>query len=231
MALPGCHHKRPPLEASVGNLHGTRRRPGPMEPPKWSDENAAPDLSGSVAPQGVAMTDPYQAQGQMIFVQPPSGAAKVMGILIIINSSFGVLIGLGLLLGGSFIESLLGAAAQQDSTLTTPQIEGYGQFITINGLLQILIAGVTLLAGVWMMQYQKRGVHLALLAIGASFLLDLVMTVLYPEYTTQGTRGGFTVVLISGVVANGFCGLMVAIPLMVSNNGLDDSSLFPSKAQ
>jgi len=202
-----------------------------MEPQKWSDEQATPDLSGTVMPQGVAMTDPFQAQGQMIFVQPPSGAAKVMGILIIINSSFGVLIGLGLLLGGSFIESLLGAAAQQDSTLTTPQIEGYGQFVTINGLLQILIAGVTLLAGVWIMKYQKRGVHLALLAIGVSFLLELIMAVLYPEYTTQGTGGGFAVILITNVVANGFCGLMVAIPLMVSNNGLDDSSLFPSNAQ
>ena len=28
------------------------------------------------------------------------------------------------------------------------------------------------------------------------------------------------------IICNGICGLIIAIPLMISNNGLDDSSLF-----
>ena len=229
MALPGSYHKPPPLEASVGNLHGTRRQPQPMEPPKWTDENPAPDLSGSVAPQTVAMTDPYQAQGQMIFVQPPSGAAKVMGILIIIYACFGLLGALASLLGGTFFEALLGEVADQDPDALGFDPAGFGQYMMITGLISLVTSAGTLLAGIWTMQYQKRGIQLGLAMILASFVLGLILAFMYPEFSDSGFGMGATVVM--SVLGSGFCGLMVAIPLMVSNNGLDDSSLFPSKVQ
>jgi len=227
--LPGCYDKRPPLEASVDNLHGTRLEPTLMEPPKWSDENATPDLSGSVAPQGLAMTDPYQAQGQMIFVQPPSGAAKVMGILIIIYASFGLLGALASLLGGSFFEALLGEVASQDPDALGFDPAGFGQYMMLTGIIGLVTSAGTLLGGIWTMQYQRRGVHLGLTMIVASFVLGLILAFMYPEFSDSGFGMGATVIM--SVLGSGFCGLMVAIPLMVSNNGLDDSSLFPSKAQ
>lgn len=201
-----------------------------MEPPKWSGENAAPDLSGSVAPQGVAMTDPYQAQGQMIFVQPPSGAAKVMGILIIIYASFGLLGALASLLGGSFFEALLGEVASQDPDALGFDPAGFGQYMMLTGLIGLVTSAGTLLGGIWTMQYQRRGVHLGLAMIVASFVLGLILAFMYPEFSDSGGFGMGATVIMS-VLGSGFCGLMVAIPLMVSNNGLDDSSLFPSKAQ
>ncbi len=216
-----------------------------MEPPKWSDENAAPDLSGNVAQPGVSLTDsaisgdvhntivnnmsPYQAQGQMIFVQPPSGAAKVMGILIVIYASFGLLGALASLLGGSFFESLLGQVAEQDPDALGFDPAGFGQYMMLTGLISLVTSAGTLLGGIWTMQYQRRGVHLGLMMIAASFLLGLVVAFMYPEFSDSGFGMGATVIL--SVFGSGFCGLMVAIPLMVTNNGLDDSSLFSSKPQ
>ena len=216
-----------------------------MEPPKWSDENAAPDLSGNVAQPGVSLTDsaisgdvhntivnnmsPYQAQGQMIFVQPPSGAAKVMGILIVIYASFGLLGALASLLGGSFFESLLGQVAEQDPDALGFDPAGFGQYMMLTGLISLVTSAGTLLGGIWTMQYQRRGVHLGLMMIAASFLLGLVLAFIYPEISDSGFGMGATVIL--SLFGSGFCGLMVAIPLMVTNNGLDDSSLFSSKPQ
>ncbi|RJV01396.1 MAG: hypothetical protein DWC11_04780 [Candidatus Poseidoniales archaeon] len=216
-----------------------------MEPPKWSDENAAPDLSGNPVPSGVNLTDsaisgdvhhtvvnnisPYGAQGQMIFVQPPSGAAKVMGILIIIYASFGLLGALASLLGGSFFEALLGEVASQDPDALGFDPAGFGQYMMLTGLIGLVTSAGTLLGGIWTMQYQRRGVHLGLAMIMASFLLGLVLAFMYPEFSDSGFGMGATVIM--SVLGSGFCGLMVAIPLMVSNNGLDDSSLFPSTSQ
>ena len=173
--LPNLLHKPLPLEASVDNLHGGQHQHTVMEPPKWSDENAAPDLSGSAAQPGVSLTDsaisgdvhhtvvnnmsPYQAQGQMIFVQPPSGAAKVMGILIIIYASFGLLGALASLLGGSFFESLLGEVAQADPDALGFDPAGFGQYMMLTGLVGLVTSAGTLLGGIWTMQYQRRGVE------------------------------------------------------------------------
>ena len=244
MALPNPLHKPPPLEASVDNLHGGQHQHNAMEPPKWSDENAAPDLSGSAA-SGVNLADsaisgdvhhtvvnnfgPYQGEGQMIFVQPPSGAAKVMGILIIIYAGFGLLGALGSLLGGSIVESFLGQVAETEPDALGFNPEGFGQYMMLTGLIGLVTSAGTLLGGIWTMQYQRRGVHLGLMMIAASFLLGLVVAFMYPEFSDSGFGMGATVIL--SVFGSGFCGLMVAIPLMVTNNGLDDSSLFSSKPQ
>jgi hypothetical protein len=245
MMLPDFLHKSPPLEASVDNLHCAHHQHTTMEPPKWSDENAAPDLSGSAASPGVNLSDsaisgdvhntvvnnmsPYQAQGQMIFVQPPSGAAKVMGILIVIYAAFGLLGALGSLLGGSFVESFLGDVADAEPDALGFDPEGFGQYMMLTGLVGLVTSAGTLMGGIWTMQYQRRGVHLGLLMVGASFLLGLVLAFIYPEFSDSGFGMGPTVIL--SLFGSGFCGLMVAIPLMVSNNGLDDSSLFSSKPQ
>lgn len=223
------HHKPLPLEASVGNLHGFGPEPVPMEPEKWSDQQATPDLSGTVAPQGVSMGDPYQAQGQMIFIQPPSGAAKVMGILIIIYAAFGLLGALASLLGGQFAEGLLGEVASQDPDALGFDPTGFGRYMMLSGLISLVTSGGALLGGIWTMQYQRRGVHLGLLMIGLGFVLGLVLAFMFPDFSDSGFGMGATVIM--SVLGSGFCGLMVAIPLLVSNNGLDDSSLFPSTSQ
>ena len=94
-----------------------------------------------------------------------------------------------------------------------------------------------------MTNFQKRGVQLALLCVVASAIIGVVSMMMLSgaiqdlaeeeglsEEEAQimedsmGAFAGIGAVFV--LVCNGICGLIIAIPLMVSNNGLDDSSLF-----
>ena len=88
----------------------------------------------------------------------------------------------------------------------------------------------------------KRGVHLSLAMIVLSAIVGIFVIMMMPgilddvaedenltaeeegldEFT--GTIMGVGAIFV--VVCNGICGLIIAIPLMISNNGLDNSSLF-----
>ena len=94
-----------------------------------------------------------------------------------------------------------------------------------------------------MTQYKKKGVTLSLSLIGVAAIIGVVMLALTPGMIDQiiedenlsddeaeqlrnatGLIAGIGMIGI--VVCNGICGLIIAIPLMISNNGLDDSKLF-----
>jgi len=83
------------------------------------------------------------------------------------------------------------------------------------------------MAGVWVKNFQRKGVLLALLLTLIGFLFSTSMVFLFPEFNDSGLiapgRGG---VIVEGVFTSLFCGLIWAIPLMVANNGLDESKLF-----
>ena len=165
---------------------------------------------------------PEMPTGQLIYLQPPSSAPKVIGILVIIYAVFGVL---GNLFG------LLSSLSMSNSTLIAFDVVNLG-------------AGVaTLVGGVMLVKYQRKGVMLLLVAIGLSTAVgvgQMTMTeeiydqmladedISQEEYDmimeTSGLIQGIGTVMV--VLCGGMCGLIVAIPLMVSNNGLDDSKLF-----
>lgn len=191
------------------------------EAEKWGVQSPAHlSLSGDVQSYDPSM---QQQMPSMIYVQPPSGAAKIMGILIIIYGAFGLLGSLATVLGAGFLEGLLGQVPQDDLGFDPAQMTTYLQ---ISGAVGLLTSAGTLLGGVWTMQYQRRGVHLGLVMIAASFLIGVVLTFIFPEISGAGA-GGTVGAIISSVVGSAVCGVLVAIPLMVSDNGLDDSSLFP----
>ena len=94
-----------------------------------------------------------------------------------------------------------------------------------------------------MTNYQKRGVHLALLMVVVSTIIGVASLTMMPDMLNEvadeqdltqeerdnldayaGTVVGIGAVLL--IVCNSACGLIIAIPLMISNSGLDDSSLF-----
>jgi hypothetical protein len=162
--------------------------------------------------------------GQMIFLGPPSGAPKVVGILCTIY---------GVILFGSSALNIVGAFGYQTSQPVLLAIYAAG----------LATAGATIGGGVMLVSYQRRGVHLLFAAILVSSVLsgvELTMTddiydqmyedgdLSEEEYEVISANSG----LISGIgmfmvaLCGGICGLIVAIPLMVSNNGLDNSSLF-----
>jgi hypothetical protein len=165
--------------------------------------------------------------GQFIMVQEPSGAAKVIGILVIISGCFGVIDGLTQIF-----------SALSYSSMVIPLVLAF---------LSIANSAASVLGGYWMTNYQRRGVQLVLITVLVSFIAasatslildDIMMEELdngnltEEEYdATQGIMGiiGAAVIAVSAV-CYGICGLIVAIPLMSANSGLDNSSLFsPSR--
>ncbi len=183
--------------------------------------NPAPEPVIFGEPQQM-MIDPNTGLPQnVIIIQSPSAAPKVIGILVIIwglLSSIGELFNLG------------------DS------LEMGGIFIALS-LANLGIGGGLIFGGVLMTQYKKKGVTLSLSLIGVAAIIGVVMLALMPGMIDQiiedenlsddeaeelrnatGLIAGIGMIGI--VVCNGICGLIIAIPLMISNNGLDDSKLF-----
>ncbi len=175
-----------------------------------------PDPYGQ--PQQVFIDPITGMPANVIMIQPKSGAPKVIGIFIII---WAVLNGIG-------------------------SIFGIGDAIAIGGLFLVIhmigiLASVGLgIGGGMMVQYQKRGVHLTLamvvlgliLGVASMTMLDDLLELENDELTedeqafveaNNGLIAGIGLVAI--VICNGMCGLIVAIPLMISNNGLDESKL------
>ena len=172
-------------------------------------------------PQTVII-DPMTGLPQnVIMIQQPSAGPKVVGILIII---YGVI-------------SILGEVFSIGQTLSM------GSIFIASSVLNLGISAGFIVGGAMMTNYQMRGVQISLAMIVVSTIVGLAMFALMPdllddladeEDLTSEERdeldeyGGVImgVGAIFTVICNGICGLIIAIPLMISNNGLDKSSLF-----
>ena len=202
-----------------------------MQPNPWDGQQ--PDhkqpeavMMGNVSAVPSVLGHPGIVPGQVIMVQQPSGAAKVIGILVIISGCFGVMSGL---------MDIVGSLSY--SSVVIPLI------IAILGLAG---SAASVLGGYWMTNYERRGVQLVLITVllgfitvsASSFILGDIMleeldngNMTQEDYdATQGFGGAILGgIMIAGLaVCSGICGLIVAIPLMSANGGLDESSLFSS---
>lgn len=165
---------------------------------------------------------PEMPTGQLIYLQPPSSAAKVIGILVIIYAILGIL---------GNLASAVGSIEMGNSILIALDVLNLG------------IGGATIVGGWMLVNYQRRGVMLLILTIllstgvgvaQMSMADDIYVQMLedgdltQEEYDmiqqTSGLIQGIGMVMM--VFCGGICGLIVAIPLMISNNGLDESRLF-----
>ena len=208
-----------------------------MQPPNSSDDSSAPDadsepssapdvnpapqvmvqtmagkqqLVGQVGPQPMMMGG---MPGNVIMIQQPSAAPKVIGIFTIIYGVFGVMGSLMLVAGASFFGSVLEEADLGISS----------NIIMILAVVGLVTSAGWIVAGSWINGRQRRGIHLAWLLLLLEFIIDITFSFLGTGTTaTQGALG-----IGMSVVGTGICGVIIAIPLMVSNNGLDDSSLIP----
>ena len=182
-----------------------------------SQNEAIPSVMISGEPQTVTATQQmYGAQQQMILIQQPSSAPKIIGVLMIIASIF----------------TLLSAF-----TSFSPQVDAFTGEVTETplslGLVNLLSAIVGVVAfgvgGYFLVNYQRRGVHVALLGIGINIILGIVAFYLGGDGGLENQLGKGTAMAIGGfltVICNTICGLIIAIPLMSNSPGLDDSSLF-----
>ena len=200
-------HKAPEGK-NVGSISGSPAQPA-GEVSFWDDGNQV--ISGSVGNQ----------MGGVVYLQPPSSAPKVMGVLIIIYAVINFL--------GIFSIFL---PAQPDPV--TGEIIETSTALMATNILNILIqtAGFGF-GGYLMLSYQRKGMHLALATIAVATVLSLVSIVFGAadaanssfELIGIGEDGTSAIFAGTTIFCQGVCALIVAIPLMVSNNGFDDSKL------
>jgi hypothetical protein len=201
-----------------------------MQPDPWggqSPDHKQPEavMMGNVSEQPSVLGQQMGIPGQVIMVQQPSSAAKVIGILAIILGCLGVIDGL------SQIVMAIGY-----SSMAIP---------LVLAIVSIAASSGSVLGGYWMTNYQRRGVQLVLITVLVGFIVASASTLVLDDImqeeldngnmtqedydATQGFMailGG--IVIAVSAVCYGICGLIVAIPLMSANGGLDESSLFPS---
>ena len=191
------------------------------------DENEAKLNEGGENPQPISISEGFAPMnsgvmlsgatemptGQYIYLQPPSGAAKVMGVILIIWGLLQAVTILGLV--GEQVDPFTGETIDYP-----PAAKAVDGFSAVLGLIGFIAAGVM------MKNYQKRGVWVAFGLIGAQFVLTLVSFQLGAPDGGLGSLGlsdGAQFGILAGFAAfcSGFCALLVAIPLMVSNNGFE----------
>lgn len=188
-----------------------------MQPDPWGDvEPEHKSMESSL--EGAVSLDGNNFNGQIIMLQPPSSSSKVIGILLII---YGVLNLFSLLI------SLIGFTSSEFMDEM-----GYSSVDVILLVLSGFVATLTsIIGGYWMSNYQRKGIHLALVGLAVGFLIQIIMSFsesTQDSYEQLGLEGSTVTALVVGIQAAcmAVCGLIIAIPLMVANNGLDDSKLF-----
>ena len=188
-----------------------------------SQNEAIPSVMISGEPQTVTATQQvYGAQQQMILLQQPSSAPKVIGIFVIIYGAINALFGLIGALGGALL-------AEAESELF-----GTSSDVTLQVVLFALLSvgfGIGfIITGVQINNRKKIGVQLSWILIALSLVLGLLQTMLATPEEIAATglnNDAFYGFQIGGtIVCNAICGLLVAIPLMVNNSMMDDSSLW-----
>ena len=176
---------------------------------------------GMPQPQQIIIDPNTGLPQNVIIIQEPSGGPKVVGILVILWGVF----------------SILGEVIGISDTL-----EFGGYFIAMS-IVNVGLSAVFIAGGIMITNYQKRGVHLSLVMVAICAVIGIVAIMMMPDIIDDlveeegltdeeredveaysGAIMGLGAIFV--VICNGICGLIIAIPLMISNNGLDNSSLF-----
>jgi hypothetical protein len=219
------------LEHTLSNLELTLSAPESVMMGTAAQPAGQPVVQPMVGAQTVILGNVQQQMGvnpygQVLMVGPPSSAAKVMGIFIII---WGVL--------GAF-----------DGIFSVLSQSHFGTFYLFLMVVSTLTGAGIIFAGVQVLNFQKKGIHLAWVLIGIGMVVNIISMSMLPDITIQMVEDGDMTQeeadilagaggLVAGigigisVMCSAICGVLVAIPLMVANNGLDNSSLFGKKEE
>ena len=174
-------------------------------------------MMGNVSEQPSVLGHPGMVPGQVIMVQTPSSAPVVLGTITIVYGVIMVILSMIALIALSWFGE---------------NSSDWGDDAPIRALIGTILVQIVLLTcmcvgGAMMVKRKKMGVQLCLIAIGLSFIFDVGAEILFPEIAAldPNSLGTGINIALSGF-CNLFCGLLVSIPLMISNSGLDESSLF-----
>ena len=165
-----------------------------------TDEGAAPTLAGT--PNAAPASDDGGAFGQPeVQYVKKSPVPIIIGAIYSIFQVLGVLASLAILLGGALLAgfaSEIGDGAAEAGIL-----------VTLLGVVMLALSCVGVYAGILMIRYQKKGIHIALGLLAVGVVMDLIMNVAMEFPVAEG--------LVGTLAIKGGCGVSVAIPLLVSS--------------
>lgn len=156
-----------------------------------------------------------------VMMGPPSEAAKVIGILIMVMGGFFVFWGLINAFAGGFLNGFLADLDPENAQFLTPTWA-----YTAQGIVGILAGGGYLYSG-WLTQnFEKKGIHYTWIVLGVSLIMGIILSAVIPFPEIDGMDSGALRLItvgsaaVGGICQAGFCGVLAAIPLFISNNGM-----------
>ena len=133
-----------------------------MQPNPW-DELQTEGSAPQVMIDGQTSQISTGFNNQVILLQPPSSAAKVIGILLIIWGAINAMFLLLAAVGWSSSE------IREEQGITTSNI-------ILSSVSGIISVATSILGGVWMMNFQRKGVYLVLIGIIIGFLFSIALS-------------------------------------------------------
>ena len=165
-----------------------------------TDEGAAPEgttLAGT--PNAAPAGDDGGAYGQ-----PEVQYAKKSAVPVIIGAIYSlfqvraVLGSLAVVLGGALLAGFASEIGEGADEL--------GIMVTVVGVIMLALSCVGVYAGILMIRYQKKGIHIALGLLAIGVIMNLIMNVAMELPVADG--------LVGSLATNGICAVLVAIPLL-----------------
>ena len=164
-----------------------------------TDEGAAPGettLAGTPNAAPAADTGAY-GQPEVQYVKK-SAVPVIIGAIYSLFQVIAVLGSLAVLLGGALLAGFasdIGEGAAEAGIL-----------VTVVGVIMLAVSSVGVYAGILMIRYQKKGIHIALGLLALGVIMDLIMNIAWELPVAQG--------LVGTLAVNGICAAIVAIPLL-----------------
>tara|TARA_B100001245_G_scaffold124870_1_gene92197 strand:- start:293 stop:823 length:531 start_codon:yes stop_codon:yes gene_type:complete len=166
-----------------------------------TDEGAAPEettLSGTPNAAPAADAGAY-GQPEVQYAKR-SAVPVIIGAIYSLFQVIAVLGSLAVLLGGALLASFASEVGEGAAEA--------GILVTVVGVIMLAVSSVGVYAGILMIRYQKKGIHIALGLLALGVIMDLIMNIAWELPVAQGFVGTLAV--------NGICAAIVAIPLLVS---------------
>tara|TARA_B100000214_G_scaffold225471_1_gene164100 strand:- start:132 stop:680 length:549 start_codon:yes stop_codon:yes gene_type:complete len=180
------------------------------------EEQPSTDLDGAPATLSGEPTTVFVNQGPVVPVQK-NQAAKVIGILVIIWGAFNLL-GSPLTLLSDF-----GATDLAGNPISYPT-----EYFVVAILSSIIVGVISIFAGYQITQYQKKGIWLMFGAFAIAWISSIVISTIQGNAMDSGPNYGpdFGAVMgigsgICGIFCYAICGIIVAIPLMLTDGGME----------
>ena len=164
-----------------------------------TDEGAAPEettLSGTPNAAPAADAGAY-GQPEVQYAKR-SAVPVIIGAIYSLFQVIAVLGSLAVLLGGALLASFASEVGEGAAEA--------GILVTVVGVIMLAVSSVGVYAGILMIRYQKKGIHIALGLLALGVIMDLIMNIAWELPVAQG--------LVGTLAVNGICAAIVAIPLL-----------------